>query len=50
MLGAVMTGQIVGSIVMDHFGVAGYSVRPVSPERIGGVVLLLMGVLLIQRS
>jgi len=50
MLGSVMTGQLVGSLLMDHYGVAGYSVRPISIERIGGAVLLFLGVLLIQRS
>ena len=50
MLGAVMTGQLIGSLLMDHYGVVGYSVRPISIERIGGAVLLLLGVMLIQRS
>jgi len=50
MLGAVMTGQLIGSLLMDHYGAVGYSVRPISPERIGGAVLLLLGVLLIQRN
>jgi transporter family-2 protein len=50
MLGAVMTGQLAGSLLMDHFGVVGYSPRPISLERIGGAVLLLLGVLLIQKG
>jgi transporter family-2 protein len=35
MLGAVMTGQLIGSLLMDHFGVVGYSIRPLTPERVG---------------
>jgi len=50
MLGAVMTGQLVGSLLMDHYGAVGYPVRPLSLERVGGAVLLLLGVLLIQRG
>jgi transporter family-2 protein len=37
MLAAVMTGQLVGSLVMDHYGAVGYPVRPISIERIGGL-------------
>ena len=50
MLGAVMTGQLVGSLLLDHYGVVGYPVRPISIERLGGAVLLLAGVLMIQRG
>lgn len=50
MIGAVMAGQLIGSLLLDHFGAVGYSVRPISMERIGGAVLLLIGVLLIQKG
>ena len=50
MLGAIMTGQLVGSLLMDHYGVAGYPVRAISIERVAGAVLLFLGVLLIQRG
>ena len=50
MLGAAMTGQLVGSLLMDHYGFVGYPVRPLSVERIAGAVLLFLGVLLIHRS
>ena len=50
MLGAAMTGQLIGSLLLDHYGAVGYAVRPISIERIAGAALLLAGVLLIQRN
>lgn len=50
MIGAVMTGQLIGSLILDHYGAVGYPVRPLSLERVGGAVLLLLGVLLIRRG
>lgn len=50
MIGAAMAGQLIGSLVMDHYGIVGYSVRSISFERILGAVLLLVGVILIQRG
>ena len=45
----LITGQMTGSIVFDHFGVLGLTERPVDVWRIAGVALLIGGVLLIQR-
>jgi transporter family-2 protein len=50
MLGAVMAGQLIGSLLMDHYGLVGYPIRAISLERIAGATLLLAGVLLIQRG
>lgn len=50
MLGAAMTGQLIGSLVLDHFGAVGYAVRPLTVGRIGGALFLLLGVWLIQKS
>jgi len=49
LIGASVAGQFIGSLLLDHYGVIGYAVRPVSVERIIGVALLIVGVLLIQR-
>ncbi|MGE3673064.1 MAG: DMT family transporter [Polyangiaceae bacterium] len=43
-------GQLVASVVIDHYGFLGYGVRPISFARIAGVLLLAGGVLLIQRG
>jgi transporter family-2 protein len=50
LVACLVTGQLCGSIVVDHFGWAGYPIREVSLGRILGIVLLLAGVVLIQRS
>jgi transporter family-2 protein len=50
LLGAVLVGQVTGSLVVDHFGLVGISPRPVSLARIGGVALLLVGMYLVQRG
>ena len=50
MIGAFVSGQLVGSLLIDHYGIVGYSVRSISTGRILGAVLLLAGVLLIQRG
>jgi transporter family-2 protein len=44
-----MAGQIVGSIIIDHYGWLGYAAHPASLPRIAGAILLIAGVVLIQR-
>ena len=46
---ALVAGQMLSSIVLDHFGWIGYPVQPVTVARVAGVVLVVAGVLLIQR-
>ena len=45
--GLVVTGTIVFSIFLDHFGLLGFSVHPVNLPRVGGAVLMLVGLGLI---
>ena len=49
LIGLTVTGQMLASLVLDHFGLIGYPVHPASAGRIVGSALLLMGVILIQR-
>ena len=49
LIGLSVAGQMISSVVLDHFGVVGYPIHPVSPGRVIGAVLLLIGTLLIQR-
>jgi transporter family-2 protein len=49
LIGASVAGQLIGSLLLDHYGAVGYTVRPISPERIVGAGLLLVGVFLIQK-
>ncbi|MFK0310683.1 DMT family transporter [Pseudomonas sp. NPDC090233] len=46
----VVAGQILTSVVVDHFGLMGVTSKPVSLPRIAGVVLILAGVFLVQST
>lgn len=46
----VVLGQILCSTVIDHFGLLGFPVHPVSGLRIAGLVLLAGGVALVKAS
>ena len=48
-LGLIVTGQIVASLVLDHFGLVGFPRRPISPTKLLGAVVLLAGVALVLR-
>lgn len=43
-----VTGQMVASLIMDHFALVGYPENPATPMRMVGVVLLIAGVVLIR--
>jgi transporter family-2 protein len=49
-LGVVVTGQILTSVLLDHYGLLGFQVHTVSQWRILGVVLLLAGALIVLRT
>jgi transporter family-2 protein len=49
-LGVVVTGQILTSVLLDHFGLVGFAVHPVTPWRVVGVGLLLAGAAVVLRS
>lgn len=46
---ATVAGQLLASVVIDHFGWIGFTQHPISLGRVAGVLLLLAGVFLIQR-
>ena len=48
MLAAAILGQLVMSLIFDHFGLAGITVE-INSNRIIGVLLLLAGVFFLQR-
>lgn len=50
LVAAFLTGQLTSSTVLDHFGGAGYDVRPANPGRLVGLALLAGGLVLIERS
>jgi len=45
-----VVGQFSSSLVIDHFGLLGLERRPTDWGRLVGVVLLVVGVLLVERS
>ena len=48
MISLIMAGQLVASLILDHFGWLGYPVHPINLWRIVGVLLLVGGVALIK--
>lgn len=46
----IVTGQILASLLLDHFGLIGLSVREMSPARVIGALLVIGGVILIVRN
>jgi bacterial/archaeal transporter family-2 protein len=49
LLAVSVLGQMVVSLFLDHYGLIGYPVHPISVPRIAGAILLLAGMALIQR-
>jgi bacterial/archaeal transporter family-2 protein len=44
----IVSGQLVMSLMMDHYGLLGVPVNPVNPSKLIGIGLLIAGVLLIR--
>ncbi|SNR87419.1 transporter family-2 protein [Humidesulfovibrio mexicanus] len=44
----IIAGQLVASLLLDHYGVIGFPVREVTWQRLAGVGLLLCGALLVN--
>jgi transporter family-2 protein len=49
MVALVLAGQLIMSIVLDHFGALGYPIHPINGWRLVGVGLLMVGAYLIKR-
>jgi transporter family-2 protein len=47
---AVIFGQLIGTMVLDAFGLLGVPRLPLNPWRLVGAALLFAGVLLMQRK
>jgi transporter family-2 protein len=48
--GLAVAGQMSVSAVLDHWGLLGLPVNPVTPGRAAGIVLIVSGVVLLQRK
>ncbi|MDR5903534.1 DMT family transporter [Halomonas icarae] len=49
LLALVVAGQMLASVLLDHFGLLGFPQQAVSPPRLLGVLLLFVGVVLIRK-
>lgn len=47
--GLVVAGQLVMAVLMDHFGLLGVSVHPLSWQRLAGIALITAGVVVIRK-
>ena len=50
LLTAAIAGQLIGAILLDHFGLLGLARQPVSIAKLGGVLLVLVGAWLVRRG
>lgn len=48
-LALTLAGQMLAALLVDHYGVIGFPESPLTPARLIGSVLLVLGVLLIMR-
>ena len=49
-LGLIVAGQIVASLILDHFGLVGFPRRPLTPTKLAGALVLLLGVAMVLGS
>jgi transporter family-2 protein len=47
--GLIIAGQMLITLVIDHFGLLGIAVKEVNPLRLLGVILITIGVVLIRK-
>ena len=48
LIASIITGQLILSIIVDHFGWLGFPVHPISSGRIVGIICLFAGVVLVK--
>ena len=49
LIAAVVAGQMITSLALDHYGLVGFPVHALTPVRLLGAALVIAGVILIQR-
>lgn len=50
LLTAAIAGQLLGAILLDHFGLLGLARQPVGVEKLIGVILVLIGAAMVRRG
>jgi transporter family-2 protein len=48
-IAVVVAGQMLSSLLLDHYGWVGFAEHPLSPPRLIGALLIVGGVILVQR-
>jgi transporter family-2 protein len=48
LIGVILAGQAVASLVVDHFGLVGFEEHHATPGRIAGLLLIALGVLFVR--
>ena len=48
MVALLLAGQMIASLALDHFGLLGYPIHPISLGRIAGVIMIAGGVMLVR--
>lgn len=48
LVAAILAGQAIASLMVDHFGWVGFPEHPISPGRLAGVALVAAGVALVR--
>lgn len=49
LMGCMIAGQMLASLLLDHYGIVGYPVHPATLWRVLGVVLVVCGVVMIKK-
>ncbi|GEO41670.1 transporter family-2 protein [Skermanella aerolata] len=49
-LSLIVVGQMLGSLVFDHFGILGLPHQPISLVRLAGAAFLVLGVILVRKA
>lgn len=47
-ISCLIAGQLVGSLILDHFGLLGFAVHPINWLRVVGILFLFTGVLMVR--
>ncbi|MCL1832950.1 MAG: DMT family transporter [Leptospirales bacterium] len=48
MIAFIIAGQMIASIIIDHYGLAGYPINPISIYKIVGIIFIIIGVVFIK--
>jgi bacterial/archaeal transporter family-2 protein len=49
LIAALVAGQMTASLIVDHYGWVGFAEHAITPLRLAGVVLIVVGVVLVRR-